>query len=556
MKWSNDYKMRLVLAGIVAAIVVGSRTVNADFTFGEYTNLGPTVNSPHGDVFPEISADGLTLYFCSDRPDGLGDHDLWVTTRASTNDPWPEAVNLGPTVNSPDDDYGPSISVAGLELFFNSDRPGGFGENDLWVARRATSNEDWGSPANLGPVVNSSASDLRPCLSPDGLSLYFSSHRARGEGDEDLYVTRRPTKNDAWTRPVNLGSTVNSPNVDFCPNIANDGLVLIFSSRPPSMYGSYCNLWLTERSTTSDPWETPVSLGLFINTDDVDHVDITPDGTSVFLTCLKRSGGSGWQDIWQAPIMPLVDLNADGIVDAADMCIIVDHWGEDSSLCDIGPMPLGDGIIDAQDLMVLAEHLFEEVTDPTLLAHWALDEAEGSMVHESVSGAVDFVMGSPLWQPTDGKAGGALEFDGVDDCVISDSGPNPAAGPFSIFAWAKGGAPGQVVISQPAGTNWLMADAEGKLMTELRLIGGRVAQPPLSSQTVITDGEWHRIGFVWDGVLRALYVDDTLVAEDTQSGLGASGGGLYIGVGKDFAPGSFFSGLIDDVRVYSRALHP
>ncbi|UCC96641.1 MAG: hypothetical protein JSW66_12440 [Phycisphaerales bacterium] len=55
---------------------------------------------------------------------------------------------------------------------------------------------------------------------------------------------------------------------------------------------------------------------------------------------------------------------------------------------------------------------------------------------------------------------------------------------------------------------------------------------------------------------RALYADNILVAEDTQSGLGASGGGLYIGVGKDFAPGSFFSGLIDDVRIYSRALKP
>jgi inhibitor of cysteine peptidase len=58
-------------------------------------------------------------------------------------------------------------------------------------------------------------------------------------------------------------------------------------------------------------------------------------------------------------IEPVVDLNGDGIVDAADMCIIVDHWGEDYSLCDIGPMPWGDGIVDVEDLKVLAEHLFE-----------------------------------------------------------------------------------------------------------------------------------------------------------------------------------------------------
>ncbi len=61
------------------------------------------------------------------------------------------------------------------------------------------------------------------------------------------------------------------------------------------------------------------------------------------------------------PSSQFVDLNGDGIVDAADMCIIVDHWGEDYSLCDIGPMPWGDGVVDVQDLIVLAEHLFEEV---------------------------------------------------------------------------------------------------------------------------------------------------------------------------------------------------
>jgi hypothetical protein len=68
----------------------------------------------------------------------------------------------------------------------------------------------------------------------------------------------------------------------------------------------------------------------------------------------------GSYDFWQVRVIPIVDLNGDGIVDAADMCIIVDHWGTDEPLCDIGPMPWGDGIVDVQDLIVLAEHLFEE----------------------------------------------------------------------------------------------------------------------------------------------------------------------------------------------------
>ncbi len=355
-------KTTRILAVSILILVVGlpAGVAKADFTFGEPTNLGPTVNSPQGDVYPAISNDGRTLYFSSDRPDGYGDHDLWVTIRPSTSDPWAEAINLGPTINSPEDDYGPSISADGLTLFFNSDRPGGFGENDLWVTRRTTPYEDWGPPVNLGPVVNNPANEFRPVISYDGLSLYFSSDRAGGEGTEDLYVTTRLTKNHVWSTPINLGPTVNSSDFDFCPSITHDGLVLIFSSSRPSEYGNHCNLWLTRRCTTSDAWKTPVNLGRFLNTDDVDHVDISPDGTSVLLTCLKRSGGCGWQDIWQAPIIPVVDLNGDGRVSSADMCIMVDHWGTNEPLCDIGPMPLGDGVVDVQDLIVLAEHLFEE----------------------------------------------------------------------------------------------------------------------------------------------------------------------------------------------------
>jgi len=75
----------------------------------------------------------------------------------------------------------------------------------------------------------------------------------------------------------------------------------------------------------------------------------------------ERPGGLGGSDIYQVPIIPIVDLNGDGIVDSADMVIMVDNWGTDNSLCDIGPMPWGDGIVDVEDLIVLAEHLFEEV---------------------------------------------------------------------------------------------------------------------------------------------------------------------------------------------------
>ncbi len=111
-----------------------------------------------------------------------------------------------------------------------------------------------------------------------------------------------------------------------------------------------------------------------------------------------------------------------------------------------------------------------------------------------------------------------------------------------------------MILSQRPGVNWLMVDSDGTLMTELKGTGRNATS--LYSETVITDGNWHRIGFVWDGAQRNLYVDDAPVALDIQAGLVGSIGGLAIGVGKGNEPGTFWSGMIDDVRIYDRAVAP
>jgi len=253
-------------------------------------------------------------------------------------------------------------------------------------------------------------------------------------------------------------------------------------------------------------------------------------------------------------VTPIVDLNGDGIVDSADMCIMVDHWQEDYSFCDIGPKPWGDGVVDVEDLKVLAERLFEEIDDPTLLAHWALDETEGMAVADSAGDNNGYAIGDPVWQSDGGFVDGALQLDGIDDYVVCGAPLNPADGSLSILVWVKGGAPGQVVISQQGAATWLMADTEGNLMTELK--GIRRSEKPLQSQTNITDGNWHRIGFVWDGLYRTLYVDGIVVAQDTQDSLEGSDSGLYIGCGTAMEAGTYFSGLIDDIRIYNRAVTP
>ncbi len=81
MKWLDDYRMRLMVVGYVAGIVIAGGSAKADFTFGEPTNLGPIVNSSGVDSAPCISPDGLSLYFHSTRAGGFGLRDLWVTAR-------------------------------------------------------------------------------------------------------------------------------------------------------------------------------------------------------------------------------------------------------------------------------------------------------------------------------------------------------------------------------------------------------------------------------------------------------------------------------------------
>jgi hypothetical protein len=535
---------KLISLILVLLSVPSTGVTKADFTFGTPTNLGATVNSVYNETFCFISEDGLQLCFSSDRPGGYGAYDLWVTSRITKEDEWGIPVNLGLPVNSSADD-GPgfaAISADELELYISSSRPGGFGLLDIWVTKRESKDDDWEPPVNLGPTVNSSFYDYGMFISADELELYFNSMRSGGFGNHDLYVIKRATISDEWGAPVNLGPVVNGTSHEIAPRLLTNGLYLFFSDHPfwylrAGGFGG-ADIWVTTRATISEPWGMPVNIGPTINSSYQEAGPyITADGMTLYFSSDRPDGyGGQYGDIWQAPVIPTVD----------------DHWGENYTLCDIGPTPFGDGVVDIQDLIVLAEHLFE---DYRLLTHWALDEEMGNIAHDSAGENYGTLQGEPLWQPTEGKINGALLFDGTDDCVVTGSVLNPADGDFSVFVWVKGDTPGQVILSQTYAANWLCTDSvEGCLMTGLKAAGRGGAS--LLSQISITDNNWHRIGFVWDGSYRHLYVDGVEVANDDVqlSGLASMGTGLFIGTGCYREPGKFFSGLIDDVRIYNQSL--
>ncbi|MFC1604930.1 LamG-like jellyroll fold domain-containing protein, partial [Planctomycetota bacterium] len=476
--------------------------------------------------------------------------DLVVSTRATTDELWSLPVSVGAAINNGTFNYNASISNDGLKLYFDSNRTGGHGGYDIWVTTRPNKGANWGTPVNLGPSFNTSGNDGYPCISSDGLEFYFSSTtRAGGHGGSDIWVAKRQTQDDDWGTPENLGPLVNKSGDDSSPHLSPDGLKLFFNDETD-------NICMTQRRSIAESWEASVQLGQPLNSSYSDvSPRVSPDGRILYFAshrpAVYKLESKGWH-VFEAPIIPIVDFNGDGTVDAADMCIIVDNWGTDYSLCDIGPTPLGDGIVDVQDLIVLSEHLFEKVNDPALVAHWALDETEGMFTADSAGDNDAFVTGGTAWQPSSGQEDGALQLNGIDGCAIAGPVLNPADGPFSLLAWVNGGAPGQVIVSQQGFADWLTADAEGNLMTELKCTGRSVG--PLFSEAVITDGQWHRIGLVWDGSNRTLCVDGVVVAEDTQPGLEGSQMGLYIGTGKAMETGTYFSGLMDDVRIYDVAI--
>jgi len=268
------------------------------------------VNSLMGECEAGISSDGLELYFRRDTPGW--NWNLWVAKRATSRDVWEAPVDLGVPVNFVGHIEGPSISTNGLELYFSSSRPGAIGwtgvdtDYDIWVAIRETKDSAWRTPVNLGPVVNSSSWELFPSISSDGLELYFDSSRPGGQGGSDIWVTTRTTKNDPWGEPVNLGPVVNYTGYDSHPSISVDGLSLFFvCSSSRGGYGRR-DIWVTTRTTTNDPWGEPKNLGPPVNSFlDESGPCISADGRWFFF---DRFEGPGYwySDIWQVEINPPV----------------------------------------------------------------------------------------------------------------------------------------------------------------------------------------------------------------------------------------------------------
>lgn len=263
-------------------------------------NLGDSVNSPLDEYMNAVTADEQELYLTRKLPRSHNassestefNEDFYKCVK--TDSVWRKAVNLGPPVNTPGNEGALCISPDGKYIFFAAcDRPDGYGSCDLYWARRT--GDEWSTPENMGPVVNSSSWDSQPSFSSDGKTLYFASNREGGKGRSDIWKTELKP-DGSWTAPVNLGDSINTKDDDLAPFIHPDNHTLYFASRGHQGMGGF-DLFVS-RMDANGNWSSPVDLAYPINTyaDEINLV-VNAKGDVAYISS-DKPGGKGGMDIY------------------------------------------------------------------------------------------------------------------------------------------------------------------------------------------------------------------------------------------------------------------
>jgi len=293
------------------AIVYGIRAHSfANAEWSAPVNLGPPINTPLIEASPTLSKDGLHLYFTSNRPGGFGLQDLWVSQRAcaEVDCPWQEPVNLGARINTAAVDNGANLSADEHLLFYFTERPDGHGTADIWMSHRADPKDDlgWDDPVNLGTDVNTPDQDQKPWYQQSGEDGTGNLYFARGTvvlNAQDIYYASL-TRDGETRGPAVFVSELNVPNFnDAGATLRADGREIFLSSGRPGGLG-LGDLWTSTRRSVHDTWSTPVNLGAQLNTSAQEQQpSLSHDGRTL-VWASQRTGGVGGLDIWMSTRTP------------------------------------------------------------------------------------------------------------------------------------------------------------------------------------------------------------------------------------------------------------
>jgi len=286
-------------------------------------NLGPTVNTQYAEHSPVISSDDKTLIYTTranpaDIP-GLqqraagkkslaADGEYFegiVETHRIDADNWEKPRSLSTVLNSKGHDASDQLFDNDTKMLMYRDDENG----DVFVASKQAGG-DWGAPTKLNSNINSKAYEGDAYITPDGLTLYFSTARYSEDGNLDLYYSTRTSGGD-WGPAKSLGSTINTKYDEDSPYISRDGRTLYFSSRGHNTMGDY-DIFQSKYDSIGHKWGRPENMGYPINTPDADsYYRLAPDGTYAYLSSY-RIGGYGEKDIYT--ISYIKNINIKGAV--------------------------------------------------------------------------------------------------------------------------------------------------------------------------------------------------------------------------------------------------
>jgi WD40 repeat protein len=318
IRWSAAVVSSVLASSLLAAPTANAEDAEGYSAWSEPVRLDGAVNLPgSNEQHPAISKNGLSLYFVSDRggPGTYGEFDIYVARRASRGDPWDDAVNLGPVINTVGRDFAPNFSPDGHWMYFHSSRPGGCNQvdnvptiNDLWRSHRKHKSDDfgWEPPENLGCAINTVYNDAGPSYFEDEanetVTLYFTSDgRPDSLGGFDIYAST--LQEDGTFGPGVPVRELSSPFRDTRTAIRKDGLeIFISTERPGGVDGR--DIWVATRPSTSDPWSAPEPLGPTINSACLDGAPaLSWDGRELYFYStrpLVTGGPCGKADLYVA----------------------------------------------------------------------------------------------------------------------------------------------------------------------------------------------------------------------------------------------------------------
>ena len=284
----------LAIAGLASAAWASAQKID---TMGSNNS---EINTPSLDGCPIQSPDGLSLYLASNRPGGKGGLDIWMATRASTSAPWGAPQNLGEPVNSTADDFCPTpVGKGGLFFVSREALPGACGQGDIYFTHRTGG--VWAEPQRLlcapaGP--NSELDEQGPSwvdVSAGRLRgkklLYFSRSSVTPNVPGDIYASER--QNGARFGPATPVGELNDGTAnDIQPNVRADGLEVVFSSNRSGTLGAQ-DVWVATRGSLNDKWSTPVNLGSVVNTSAAEtRPSLSKDGNQLLFGRAPAPEGS------------------------------------------------------------------------------------------------------------------------------------------------------------------------------------------------------------------------------------------------------------------------